>query len=248
MQSAHITLLALTAAVVGLPACVSQPEDATPGVATAQIESGPCRNDLESWAVVIDGTPLDEILAQDQPLERLGSYLAEWEIDINDPALPERLASIRRGVAKSYDIPSAFTGLAGFHKIQIAELALALARGADFEQRRVVCGKIRDYVYDESDGSGHLAVDTRVDIYNSAASLAAGVPDAVERYHWDIDILPGTYRIVPRGSDPDDPFPMTVALPAAAKDPSNPEGIWQRGGPPGLDHKLCEAAIARIRT
>ena len=159
-------------------------------------------------------------------------------INVDDPQLPEQIARTKQGEARAVDVPQELTGIAGFHQIQVAEIALTSLDEGRQEEQRLICGKIRDYVYDKNERSGHLAVDTRIEIFNTVASYNVRIADSVERYHWDIDIN-GIYQEILRDdTNPNDPFPNTVKLPEAAKDPSNPNGIWLRGGPPGLDHKL----------
>ena len=239
MKRAGIMGMAGAAAIVASSACAPQPEMEEPAVReepTALMDIGPCKGDLDQWALVIAGTPLEELLAGRPRLDTLRPFLAEWHIDVDDDALPALLERIKQGEAIADDRNSPFHGIGGFHKLLVAEIALA--PNDDQEEQRVICGKIRDYIFDEATGSGHLTVDTRIDIYNSAASFSAGTPDSVERYHWDIDVN-GVYKVIPRDdNNPDDPFQNTVDLPDAAKDPSNRDGIWLRGGRPGLDHKL----------
>ena len=226
------------AATVILSACAPQPEVAEPTAEmqvrepAPEMDVGPCKGDLDEWALVIDGVPIDDLLAQ--PGEaRLEEYLQSWGIDVDD-RLQEQIARIKQGEAREDDVHEALTGIGGFAKIQVAEIALASRDPERAEETRLICGKIRDYVYDEGQKSGHLAVDTRIDVFDTAASYNAGTPDSVERYHWDIEV-DGIYRVIQRDdNNPADPFPNTVKLPDAAKDPANPDGIWQRG----LDHKL----------
>ncbi len=85
-------------------------------------------------------------------------------------------------------------------------------RAAD-GQRQVITGKIRDYVYDDSTKGGHLAVDTRVEIFKTDESFVAHKPDVTLRYHWDIEIQPGTFEVQPHSGNDLDPFPGTAKYP-----------------------------------
>ena len=119
-----------------------------------------------------------------------------------------------------------------------------------------VSGRIVDYLYlDEKDddfqplypemhgynvsyGSGHLAVETLVEDYQTIDDLNGGNTKTRILLHWHIEVCSKGFRIFTRQGDaesaPFDPFPHTVPFPDAATNPANKNSVWCRG----LDHKL----------
>jgi hypothetical protein len=170
---------------------------------------------FETWVTMVDGAPIDEVLRDTGRAERIVGALVG---NSDRQFVSELLERLRQGVAFPVDVrgvPSALGGIAGFAVVSFLE---AYAAGAMVGP--TISGKIKDYVFDEKDLSGHLAVDTRVYLPWKNTS---------DRFHWDIEVRPGTYQVIEHSGDPNDPFPNTVAF-----DQFKLDDIADRG----LDHKL----------
>jgi hypothetical protein len=138
----------------------------------------------------------------------------------NPEFVRELLERLRQGDAFPVDVrgvPSALGGIAGFAVVSFLEAYAAESRP---RVGPTISGKIKDYVFNEDDLSGHLAVDTRV--YFPWSGI-------IDRFHWDIEVRPGTYQVIPHSGNPNNPFPNTVAF-----DKKKLKDIDARG----LDHKL----------
>jgi hypothetical protein len=175
----------------------------------------PDQEGFETWITMVGGAPIEEVLAEP---ERAASVVEELLGNSDREFVRGLLERLRRGVAFPVDVrgvPSALGGIAGFAVVSFLE-----AYAAESRVGPTISGKIKDYVFDENDLSGHLAVDTRV--YFPWSGI-------IDRFHWDIEVRPGTYQVIPHSGDPNNPFPNTVAF-----DPPKLADIAQRG----LDHKL----------
>ena len=207
----HLTPgLAMAAVLLVLPACSLigkvPPADERPA------------DDLQSWSLVVDGERVDDLRADPEKLkakvrELLGTD--PWSDDEARKAegkpslLDERtLRAFEEGRVPQADIPDALKGIGGF-------TALGLLRAA-IGERQVITGKIRDYVYDKAERSGHLAVDTWVKIYRTPRSFITDAPDATLRYHWDIEVE-GIYVEQEHTGDDLNPFPGPVEFTDEAK-------------------------------
>jgi hypothetical protein len=170
---------------------------------------------FETWVTMVDGAPIDEVLRDTRRAERIVGALVG---NSDRQFVSELLERLRQGVAFPVDVrgvPSALGGIAGFAVVSFLE---AYAAGAMVGP--TISGKIKDYVFDESDLSGHLAVDTRVYLPWKNTS---------DRFHWDIEVRPGTYQVIEHSSNRNDPFPNTVAF--------DQDKLAEIAGL-GLDHKL----------
>jgi hypothetical protein len=179
------------------------------------IAQAPDQEGFETWVTMVDGAPIEEVLAEP---ERAASVVEELLGNSDREFVRALLESLRLGVAFPGDVrgvPSALGGIAGFAVVSFLE-----AYATESRVGPTISGKIKDYVFDEDDLSGHLAVDTRV--YFPWSGI-------IDRFHWDIEVRPGTYQVIPHSGDPKNPFPNTVAF-----DQSKLDDIAQRG----LDHKL----------
>ena len=166
-------------------------------------------------------------------------------IDLDEEALVALLQRLHQEPLGVYDeVPEPLRGLAGFSTVVFLQKVYPLEAEEPIADK-VISGKIRDYIFVEATGRGHLAVDTCTDVLEF-------VPlgqDRREFIHWDIEIPEGSFsvveRIPPNGVDDPatygNPFPMdiTTALPAFTVDPADPRSVWRRG----LDHKL--SAVGR---
>jgi hypothetical protein len=189
---------------------IAQAPDQAPVIAQAPDQDG-----FETWFTMVDGEPIDDVLRNpDRAPQIVQALLGNSDREF----VKELLASLRQGVPFPEDVrgvPSALGGIAGFAVVSFLE---AYAAGSPVGP--TISGKIKDYVYDEDDLSGHLAVDTRVYLPWSRIT---------NRFHWDIEVRPGTYQVIPHSGDPNNPFPNTVTF-----DPAKLPEIAKRG----LDHKL----------
>lgn len=186
----------------------------------------------EELALMVDGVSI-ETLAEDPDRLRDAVFAVVETYD------PEKIrawtTTLQSRDGNAADVHENLWGLAGFPGAQLLETYLASL--SPTYEKRVVSGKIVDYVFDDAEKDGHLAVNTKVEYFNTPASYAAKVPDRVQRYHWDIDVLKDTYEVRMRQGDPshpDNPFPGTVTFPKSATNPALESSIWFRG----LDHKL----------
>jgi hypothetical protein len=187
-----------------------------PVIAQEQDQEG-----FETWVTMVDGEPIDRILDPeahpedpDRAARIVEALLGNSDLDF----VKDLLARLRQGVPYQGDVrgvPSALGGIAGFAVISFLE-----AYAAESRVGPTISGKIKDYVFDEDDLSGHLAVDTKVYLPWSQIT---------NRFHWDIEVRPGTYQVIPHSGDGRNPFPNTVAF-----DPPKLADIAQRR----LDHKL----------
>jgi hypothetical protein len=182
-------------------------------IAAPVMAQEPDEEGFEPWVTMVDGAPIAEILATS---ERAAGVVQTLLGTQDRGVVTELLASLRQGIASQGDVrglPSAFGGIAGSVVVPFLE-----AYAAD-SLAPTISGKIKDYVFDKADMSGHLAVETKVE-------HPLGL---VERFHWDIEVLPGTYQVIPHSGIYEDPFPNTVYF-----DDEKLKDIAARQ----LDHKL----------
>jgi hypothetical protein len=188
-------------------------------IAAPVMAQAPDQEGFEPWVTMVDEAPIAEALAD----RSRGAAVVERLLGNADQEfVRELLASLRQGVAFRGDVrgvPSALGGIAGSVVIPFLE---AYANNTAAPE---ISGRIKDYVFDQADLSGHLAVETRVE-HPPSETHPLGL---IERFHWDIEVLPGTYQVIPHSGDRDDPFPDTVAF-----DPAKLNDIERRR----LDHKL----------
>ncbi len=160
-------------------------------------------------------------------------------IDLDEDVLVPILQRLHEEPLGVYDeVPEQLRGIAGLTTVLFLQKVYPL----DAEEpiaNKVISGRIRDYIFVEATGHGHLAVDTCIDVLEF---VQVG-EDRREFIHWDIEIAPGGFAAAPRKEpeDPTDiadyaaPFPgIDLALPAFTVDPTDPRSLWRRG----LDHKL----------
>jgi hypothetical protein len=180
------------------------------------------------FPLAINGQTVEEFLGARDQAEELLNGLLELDVVGQRDQLINLLEGIDRGDATQEDIPDALSGIGGFSTL------LAL-RAYLFNEAHRVQGKIRDYVYVDSDKSGHLAVDVRTEFFASAKDRDSGeLPIRTELLHWDIDVE-GVYKIHQRGFDFLNPFPQVdLVLPGNAI-----AGIWARD----LKYKLHARGI-----
>lgn len=215
LPTAIAVLLAL-----GLAACGTLQKEAAKAPA----------DDLTETTVYINGAAFGALGTL-----RLREVLSEIEgIDLATPADRRKteafLTRLRAGEIGAADaVPPALRGLAGFEVREQLEVAVA---PVDAQLSKTFAGKIRAYLFNENTGAGYLEVETRV------TTRVQGTPVSVDRYYWWIAVGAAGgdgFTVHERqDSQPDNPFPGTINLPAEAKAFDNPDGIWQRG----LDHKL----------
>lgn len=206
------TLGAAAIAVVSLSAC-------------EQLHEKFERDRFDEWSLVAAGEVVGGPRFSGDQLNKIASELLEFDVGTDEGRAKAKgiLAEFDKSTVTRKDVPAALTGVAG-------QSALSLVRWAVGEPQ-IISGKIRDYIYDDGEKSGHLAVDTRVETFSSLANLSGGSPFRVEFFHWDIEVI-DIYEVIPRGPDPFDPFPKTVQFPPEALGPNG--NIRRRG----LDHKL----------
>ena len=183
------------------------------------------RDRFDEWSLVAGGEVVGGPKLSKDQLIKVASELLEFDVGTDEGQAKAKsiLAGFDENSASGKDVPSALKGVAG-------QSTLSLVRWA-VDEPQVISGKIRDYIYDDQNKSGHLAVDTKVETYGSLANLRNGTPFRVEFFHWDIEVV-GIYRVIPRGPDPFDPFPDTVEF---SDEALGPDGSIRRRG---LDHKL----------
>jgi len=222
----------------------------------------PC-DGLREWALFVEGEPADDFVARlrdemnrEEALQfihcpglhsacrRLGRYDPTEEppglgIELQTSELVDLLRRMDAVPQAVYEnIPQALQGLGGISTILLLQKLLPFDDEPIAD--KALYGKIRDYVFVERTGSGHLAVDVCID----RKEFVPLGEDRREYYHWDVEIGGGGFSVEPRAdpvpvSDPaayGNPFPglPDLVLPASAVDPANPKSIWRRG----LDHKL----------
>lgn len=171
--------------------------------------------EFDQWSLVLDGERVDDLRADPEKIKAKVRELLKSDPWSDDKARkskgePPRLdeeyfRALTEGRLPGTPVPEALKGIGGFS-------ARGLLRAAD-GQRQVITGKIRDYVYDDSNKSGHLAVDTRVEIFATRESFVMHKPDVTLRYHWDIEIEPGAFEVQKHSGEDLDPFPGTEKHP-----------------------------------
>lgn len=216
------------AVIIALPSCAPGPAlDEEPEAVAAppeqRLEALP-EEELEAWTLMVDGQPVDELLRDRERADAILQRLLGAPLERT--TLERLVADIKEG-RTSVDLPGDLSGIGLFTTVQFFDAYLAALD--DAEATQTLSGKIQDYIFDDAQKAGHLAVDTRLEFFDTAASAAAMTPDRVERYHWDIEVLDGTYEVVPRSTIPTDPFPGTLQF--------SPEMIAKLTAR-GLDHKL----------
>jgi len=215
----------------------------------------PC-DGLREWGLFVEGEPADDFVArlrEDKGAAEAFIRNPEPEglgIDLDLAALEDLLRRMDAAPQVVYDnVPVALQGPGGLSTTLLLQKLLPLDEDEPIADK-VLYGKIRDYIFDENTGSGHLSVDMCTD-RNEFVPLGE---DRREYYHWDVEIFDGGFQVEPRVdppqvSNPDaygDPFPglPDLVLPAAAVDPANPKSIWRRG----LDHKLhAKGKVIEVR-
>lgn len=189
------------------------------------------REGLDDWMLMVGGVPIEELIVQREEARRV--LLEVLGSDYSDERLAELLARAQEDDVRASGLPEALTGIPGFTVLQL------LGAYLEPELERKVSGKIRHYYFNKTRRSGYLEVDTVVD------TLQDGRIIETDEYFWAIAVRPETFDVVLRCDiNPDDPngcddngnapFLDTLALPDAALDETNKDGIWKRG----LDHKL----------
>ena len=211
-------------AILGLSACAEF------SFHRSKATTQPPSSNLGGLAVVVNGAPIGELLAD--PVE-LRKVLTDLELD--DLALVDdrgKLSEVGRKNVQDLldriksrgndpkdkgeteylratdDVRRSLLGVGGFSVVQLLEALLA----SGVERQVFLSGGIKDYIFDKDTKSGHLAVDTRIKIYETSESFIKGVPDRVERYHWDIEVE-GIYEVQEHSGNDLDPFPGTAQYP-----------------------------------
>ncbi|MCE3248287.1 MAG: hypothetical protein K0R41_2112, partial [Geminicoccaceae bacterium] len=134
------------------------------------------------FPLAINGQTVEEFLAARDQAEEVLNGLLELDVVGQRAQLMDLLERIDRGVATQEEVPDALSGIGGFSTL------LAVRAYLSDEAHRVQ-GKIRDYVYVDSDKSGHLAVDVLTEFFASAKDRDSGeLPIRTELLHWDIDV------------------------------------------------------------
>lgn len=210
--------LAMVAALV-LSACAMRPEP-------------PPIEQFASWTDIIpqttfigggpDGAPADlnSFLANEESLRQALDTLFPEVAAV--PNLGERIARIREPLkdpepasAGRRQESSVLRGLGGTIANAFLDAAEAtLDRNGNFDPtKRVyqfVYGKILDFKYNDSDGSGAFYTVT----YYTTVTIPFGRSPILSRtdaYRWTIEVGAGGFRVVPKShADPNDPFPGTM--------------------------------------
>jgi hypothetical protein len=205
MKRQWLNTTVVVATIFGLTACAQV--ERQEGAAPARIAEAEPEADFEEWALVVKGVPIQRLV---EDRERLREAVIELVDTDNQGQISEWVAVVRSRDGNAADVPLNLRGLAGFSAVQLLESYVATFSGLDAQRR--VSGKIVDYIFDDAEKAGHLAVNTKIEYFDTSESYASEVPDDVKRYHWDIEVTKGTYLVVPHSGDRNDPFPGTLAL------------------------------------
>ena len=105
------------------------------------------------------------------------------------------------------------TGLGGVLGHAFLEAARNAVLSGNYDRfRRVeisVHGQIEDFAYNAADGSGRINSITYIE--RTVIPAGNGVPNTKTRaYKWEIEVEPGGFTVVPKGTDPHAPFPGTM--------------------------------------
>ncbi len=187
-----------------------------------------------STRLMMQGDDNNDVLASSVALR---DVLAAYGGNNNPNNLGQLISEIKSSNDNSSASVPGMTGLGGGYGRVFLELAEEALRGnGQFDNgKRVVTsfsGQIQDYQYNSGDGSGRLEVMTF--ITSRVVPAGAGLPPPkIEAYKWKIRIDPGGFTVVPKGSDPNNPFPGTLEFSDAMKDRVNSLGfqykLWAKG-------------------
>lgn len=180
---------------------------------------------FERWSLLAEGERFGRLEVNQDKLRKILQEVLDIDVGSEEGrrALAKIIAKFDEGDVSTSDVPQALWGVSGSSTLALARLGIG--------EKQIISGKIRDYIYDDSKKSGHLAVETKVETFKTIANFSRRVPDRVEYFHWDIEVE-GIYQVQTYSGDPFDPFPGTVQFPPEAL---GPEGSIQKRG---LDHKL----------
>jgi len=162
-------------------------------------------------------------------------------VTIPNPPIGALIASIRAANMNPQSQVPGMTGLGGVFGHAFLEMASEAALlGGPFQQgSRVVTsvyGQINEngYVFNRAAGSGSLTVTTY--FTRTVVPVGQGAPPPkTEAYRWQVRVDAGGFTVVPKGTDPANPFPGTL--------PFSPEMI-QRIDSYGFTHKLWAKGTA----
>lgn len=179
--------------------------------------------DFKDLPVVVRGTNVFEFLrdtvARDELFEEFLVLTQEDKpIEFANEAELSNIVRSLEGTGPRIEVPEVMNGVSGF-----STYLFSLAVLGDLNR---VTGKIRDYVYNSTDRTGHLAVDLRVETSRGVIC-----------YHWDIDVVRNVsgYRVLLR--DPEWKLDSDTS-PFPDSDIEFDEPTRIRIDSRGLDHKL----------
>ncbi len=217
--SSAVGLAAFSLAAFGL---------ANPSIATHRCED----YGLKPVGLYVEGQSVNNFVTETRKAGTTAEFVTSLGIDLDVDELAGLLTQINKDPATPYPVPAALQGPAGFATIQLLQRLIfvdeggnPVAEGGTPIAEKVLYGKIRDYIYIQATGHGHISVDTCTDDRLTGQR---------ELYHWDVEVRGEGFTVTQRNdADPQNPFPG-LTLPDGALDPNNSHSIWVRG----LDHKL----------
>lgn len=224
MKRQWINALLVFVTTCGLSSCAQiQREEAPAAMAEAEPEA-----DFQEWVLVVKGVPIQRLVEDPEELRKAVVELVGTD---DRGQISEWVSAVRSRAGNAEGVHANLTGLAGFSAVQLLEAYLASF--TELDAQRKVSGKIVDYIFDDAEKAGHLAVNTKVEYFDTSESYASQVPDRVKRYHWDIEVTDGTYQVIPHSGNRNDPFPGTLALVeptlTAVEDRGLDHKLWAKG-------------------
>ena len=221
-------------AVILLSACGTR-------VQPVPIDQASSWTDIVPLSTVIQLSPdtmpvdLNSVLGSEAELRRALDEFFPGSENIDN--LGERIDFIRGTKDDPERRFEAFRGLGGVLAHEFLNAAKAtLDRSGRFDPSKRVYeffyGQTEEFVFDKDDGSGRIVNTT----YFTTVTVPLGVGPIVsttDSYRWDIAVEPGGFTVVPKTSNPNDPFPGTLDFSPAMLNRINALGfqykLWAKG-------------------
>lgn len=176
---------------------------------------------IETTKLIVEGNESNIVLSNEPQIE---AALAAFGGTGGATNLGAMIQQIRlSNMMPNVDVPG-LTGLGGIFGNAFLDLSRQTLHGGGNGHfnpaKRVVVslsGRILDYSYDDSTGSGMIEAITYV-THRVVPASGQLTPAHTDAYKFKVRVDPGGYTVVPHSNNRDDPFPNTLAFSEPLKD------------------------------
>ncbi len=245
MKSSLAKCLGVVAFALLLSASVSQQMARAQSAAAGDITQQRLLIKGDTWPAPLEG---NVALSNETSLRRTLEEYGNFPGTPNLGSLISRIRSANMNPAGQVPGMTGLGGALGHGIINAADDALNQSSG-DFDTTQqvilAVSGQITDYAFVEDGNTGRGNGKLEVITYVTSTKVPHGNGPLITRteaYKWKIRVINNGFRIVPKGTDPNDPFPGTLQFTPEMVNRINFLGFMFKLWVKGTDIKIDEVA------